>query len=237
MAVTRVCLIVDCGKSVLARDLCRNHYATARRKGEFANKPVWKYRERGACRFGGCGRQGRLTKGYCQSHYKRLMRHGDPAAGATPMGALMDWIEANASHLGDDCLIWPFASTANGYGVVTFRGKRTRASRAMCTVAHGEPPTPQHDAAHSCGRGAAGCTHPGHLRWATKSENMAEKVKHLAGPRGATHPCAKLSASEVREIRRLVGSQKQSEIAAAYGVDQSHVSRIKNRDRAWAWLD
>lgn len=237
MAALRLCAIANCGKPVVARALCRNHYAHARRRGEFDGRPVGEFRCRGACRFEGCSTEGKLRRGYCTAHYKRFVRHGDPAAGGTPMGVLVPWIEAHVGYSGDDCLIWPYARLPNGYCPVSFRGRRTGAHRVMCILAHGEPPTSAHEAAHSCGRGSAGCLNPRHLRWATKKENGADRVKHLAGPRGANHRSAKLSPQDVKNIRRAGRVTRQSQLAARYGISQSHVSRIINRDRAWSWLD
>jgi hypothetical protein len=69
-----------------------------------------------------------------------------------------EWIEGHADYLQKDCcLIWPFGRNSTGYGLVTIDGEQTYAHRAMCKRVHGEPPTPEHQAAHSCGRGHDGC--------------------------------------------------------------------------------
>lgn len=48
----------------------------------------------------------------------------------------------------------------------------------MCQKAHGDPPSPKHDAAHSCGRGHEGCVNPNHLSWKTKKQNQADRITH-----------------------------------------------------------
>jgi hypothetical protein len=76
----------------------------------------------------------------------------------------------------DECLIYPFKRYTNGYGGTWVDGIETYAHRHMCKTKHGEPPTPEHEAAHRCGNGKRGCINPNHLRWATHAENMADTV-------------------------------------------------------------
>lgn len=105
----------------------------------------------------------------------------------------------------------------------------------MCMVAHGEPPTGSHEAAHSCGNGREGCVNPRHLRWATPVENQSDKVAHGTTYRGERHWSAKLTEVEVKEIRALLGTMSQAAIARLYGVDPSAVSEIKS-GKTWGWL-
>lgn len=175
-------------------------------------------------------------RGVCRKHYYRLLKHGSAEGGRVPPGTLRAWIRDNADHTGNECLIWPFGRTPAGYGYLSVAGLFTNASRYMCAVAHGPPPTPQHDAAHSCGRGSDACTNPRHLRWATKAENMADRVGHGTAIRGALQGRSKLDDATVRQIRALNGSVPQAKIAARFGVDQAQVSRIVTR-KQWAWLD
>ena len=77
---------------------------------------------------------------------------------------------------GDGCLLWPFQISTTGYGRLEVNGKKKIASRYVCELAHGEPPTRQHEAAHSCGNSK--CVNPKHLRWATHTENEADKLVH-----------------------------------------------------------
>ncbi len=131
------------------------------------------------CMIDGCDKP---TKGlgYCNSHYIRLKRHGDPLGGKPVFhGEPMKYIEDEVlRYVGDDCLIWPFFRKADGRGQVRFRGSDQIASRVVCTLAHGEPPTAEHAAAHNCGKGHEGCVTPSHLRWATVIENHADKRIH-----------------------------------------------------------
>lgn len=81
---------------------------------------------------------------------------------------------------GNECLEWPYSGNNWGYGQLTVAGRLVVASRFVCEIAHGDPPTPEYQAAHSCGNGHLGCVNPQHLRWATPKENSADKIRNTA---------------------------------------------------------
>jgi hypothetical protein len=110
------------------------------------------------------------------------------------------------------------------------------AHRVMCLLAHGQPPSIEHVAAHSCGNGAGGCVNPRHLRWATASGNEADKVFHGTSNRGERSGSAKLTESEVRSIRSLEGRMTQQDIADKFGVHLMTVNSILRR-RNWGWME
>jgi len=192
------------------------------------------------CKIDGCGKRLK-ARGYCENHYRRELRHGDPLGGPLggprAKGVALGWSRAAASYEGEDCLIWPFhRHKATGYGRTNWNGKPAIASRAICEIAHGPPPTPRHQAAHSCGNAHEGCVNPNHLRWATVKENNADKRLHGTLLQGESVGNSKLTEAEVREIRRLASSgEAQKSIAARFGVNQSLVSMIKRR-AVWAHL-
>jgi hypothetical protein len=189
------------------------------------------------CSIPGCGKPVRTLKsGLCCGHEKRLKRHGDPLIGRTPVGTPLKWIEENASHVGDECLTWPFSRTQAGYGDINVEGKRHLASRIMCIVAHGEPPTEQHQTAHNCGNGHLGCVNPRHLRWATPVENNADKAEHGTVNNGERNGAAKLTEYEVREIRRLKPNCSYRSLGEMFGITAATACDVVKR-RSWAWLD
>jgi hypothetical protein len=156
----------------------------------------------------------------------------------TPKGALAKWLREQSQHKGTNCLYWPFNKGSDGYGRVNwpdYKGPKITATRAMCIIAHGEPPTPQHEAAHSCGKGHKGCVNPNHLRWATKTQNEHDKRLHGTTNRGQKQWRSKLTEDDVLAIRKAAGCETQASIAERFGIDQSHVSDIVRRKR-WAWL-
>ena len=95
-----------------------------------------------------------------------------------PNGAAVAWIFEHLSFSGDECLIWPFRRGETGYGRVRWEGKQRNVSRIVCGLVNGEPPSPEHQAAHSCGNGRGGCANPKHLTWKTPQENQADRLVH-----------------------------------------------------------
>jgi hypothetical protein len=115
--------------------------------------------------------------GMCKLHAARFRRHGDPLAGRTKNGETLAFIELARTHIGDDCLIWPFA-TVKGYASMRSNGKTINVCRMLCVEVNGEPKGERKEACHSCGRGRTGCINPCHLRWGTRQDNVADAVKH-----------------------------------------------------------
>lgn len=225
MASPRICKIEGCGKPHLARGWCYVHYQRWQRSGDPLKTRFYNGAE---CSVQGCNRPAE-TRNYCNRHYHRWLRHCDPLGGdkfRCPRGEPIRWLKDRSAHEGDECLIWPYARLDDdGYGP----------SREMCRLAHGEPPTPQHHAAHSCGKGHEGCVNPKHLRWATPLENAADMYVHGTILRGSSHPRSKLSEEDVRAIRSLIGKRSHVEIASMFGVSPMTIAAIKHR-RVWAWL-
>lgn len=126
-----------------------------------------------------------------------------------------------------NCIEWSHYRMPNGYGQVRV-GKRMRLAHVVaCEKAHGPCP-PGKQAAHSCGN--RGCVNPEHLRWATPSENQADKYLHGTDRRGAKHPLARLTQKQVEEIRRRRGERHQS-LADEFGVGRTQITRILNGTR------
>lgn len=186
------------------------------------------------CSISDCSRP-HHGKGYCKSHYLRLWRYGDPLGGGTPKGSAFRFIhEVAMLHTSNECLTWPF-SKSQGYGMVWVDGRMAVASRYICELVHGAPPTLEHEAAHSCGKGHEGCIAPGHLDWKTKVENAADKLIHGTNIRGECHVGAKLTEAAVREILALKGVEPKGSMAARFGVAPQTISNI-HVGRSWAWM-
>lgn len=122
----------------------------------------------------------------------------------------------------------------NGYERVNLYGpdgiKRVCVHALVCEAFHGPKPTPAHEVAHGDGNKAN--NRPDNLRWATRSENHADKHRHGTAQTGEANGNSRLTAEEVRAIRIARGTQCQ--IAAAFGVSQATVSRIRRGD---GWMD
>jgi hypothetical protein len=161
-------------------------------------------------------------------HYTRWRRHGDPLLTQyTPKGEAMYFYENTVlAYDGNDCLIWPYNRFPSGYGAMHNPNGSCRVSRILCEDVNGPPPTPEHEAAHSCGKGHLGCVTKRHLDWKTALQNQSDRLIHGTNLEGAAHPMAKLSDADVREIRSLVGTATHKEIAAKYGVSRNMISNI-----------
>lgn len=132
----------------------------------------------------------------------------------------------------DTCLDWPYSRNHKGYGVLGHKHhfSTRQVNRVVCELAHGAPPTPEHQASHLCGN--APCVNPAHLAWKTPKDNAADKNVHGTAQRGERGTSTKLTAREARAIRELKGRIRQSELARIFEVHQSNISLIQS-GRTW----
>ena len=190
------------------------------------------------CSIPGCGRPVRYL-GFCSPHYHRNRRHGTPLGGTTGRGEAEKFFAIALAYEGDECLLWPYSRNNMGYACMTRRNKPRGESRLvhrrLCIIENGPPPTPMHDAAHNCGRGADGCVTKAHLQWKTRAENMADTERHGTRLRGESVPNSKLTAAAVREIRAIGRSTPLRPIAQRFGVSRSTISLIL-RNEIWAGI-
>lgn len=148
-------------------------------------------------------------------------------------GKGINWIRAHASHKEYACLIWPYSrNRQKGYGNFGFEGEMHYAHRFMCELVHGTPPTPGHQAAHSCGNGHLGCVNPRHLFWRTNSENQYERRWHGRRNRETKNGArTKLTPQQVEFIRASKGVKTQSNVATILGVSAGCVEYWQSHDR------
>lgn len=133
------------------------------------------------------------------------------------------------------CMLWQGALLRSGYGSAWLGTKTISTHRLSLWLAVGPPPGPKHDAAHACRNRR--CVAPAHLRWATRLENMRDQVRDETNPQGERNTNAKLTATQVAEIRRLYssGGLTQGDLALRYGVSDSNVGAIVRRV-SWNFL-
>ena len=150
----------------------------------------------------------------------------------------LEWLMQNSvltlrvPELGE-CWEWRHAKTPPGYGVLG----SGYVHRVAATIAHGEPGGLH--ALHACDNPP--CCNPQHLRWGTRSQNIAEAVERRGGPWGAAaedhsgerHHGHILSWGEVDVIR---SSRKQGALVAdfadTYGVSRATIYDITS-NRSW----
>lgn len=178
------------------------------------------------CKVEGCTKPLR-AKGYCNSHYIRLRTTGTTDGRGIDKGLTIAWLNNNKNYSGDECLIWPFSKNNMGYGRLSIYYGENLAHRMMCRLAYGAPPSKKHRAAHSCGKGHLGCCNPKHLRWATDTENAADKKLVGTENVGTRNGRSVLSEEKVLEIVSLrQGKMSLAEISAKTGVPIPTISSI-----------
>jgi hypothetical protein len=129
------------------------------------------------------------------------------------------------------CIEWNGAKTSLGYGIVVVNYKRLSAHRIAFELFNGIVIDPRVHICHKCDNPI--CVNPDHLFAGTHAENMADKTKKgrqfrppswwYAGER-----CfgAKLTYSQVEQIRLLLGVKRQADIALQFGVGRKAISAI-----------
>ena len=74
------------------------------------------------------------------------------------------------------------------------------------------------------------------LRWGTHAENIADKMKNNGCARGERNGGGgKLTATQVSQIKALLGTKTDRLIGADFGVSQSTIMNIKT-GRTWAYV-
>ena len=136
----------------------------------------------------------------------------------------------------EDCWEWTAYKNRKGYGYFSIAGAGvTGAHRVSWEFANGSIP-PGLYVLHSCDRPS--CVNPAHLRTGTQTDNMRDMIGRGRSwqPKGVTNSKAKLSESDVLDIRRrCAGGEKRVPVAKLYGVTRSTVSRIVSL-KTWAHI-
>lgn len=186
------------------------------------------------CMEEGCTRT-HNARGLCGRHYRQYIREGRelPARVGNRRGNLITepWLREHVIYDGTECLIWPFGFEGDGYGQATLGSRGMKAHRAMCILAHGEPPEGANQAAHRCGNRK--CVNPKHLYWATEQQNSDDKFPHGSVRRGSHAPCAKLTEAQVLKILR--DDRPSKEVAADYACAARSIRAIRE-GKTWSWL-
>lgn len=154
----------------------------------------------------------------------------------------------------------PWFTTRLRYPVVTLRvgGQYVRETvhRIVCTVYHGQRPSPGHEVRHLNGNAQDARAY--NLTWGTHAENMADMIRHgTQGPtnhpermsRGENHylrrdpgrirrgeqtgGVAKLTEADIRRIRQeAIAPGAKARLAREYGVSQGNIFNIVTM-RTW----
>ena len=129
------------------------------------------------CKVDGCGRESH-TRGWCATHYRRVMRRGDAGAGVPFMGLAKtptQRLEERSTLVPFcGCRLWFGAGEQDGYGVIYYEGRTQNAHRVAWQLAHGAIPEGL-QVLHECDTPA--CINVKHLFLGTAADNMADKMK------------------------------------------------------------
>lgn len=225
LADSRICTVDGCDKKLFCKGLCRTHY----------NKSIPAKR----CQVEGCETPAGNNMKLCWKHYSRASKHGDPKH-ETFSEEVQKFIKSAAECKDEACLFWPFPREPNPRQPrvsVNVDGKTRFASRHICQLAHGEPPTPKHVAAHSCGNGHLDCMNASHLRWATQQENVDDMLIHGTRAYGEDSPTAILTNDQAKQTKRMLSDGVPiSKIASMYDVTWACIHAIKV-GRNWKTID
>lgn len=146
-----------------------------------------------------------------------------------PKGSSEAFLRTHMNWASRECLLWPYRTVPTGYGLAVIGGVQKRASRWMCILTHGEPPSARHEAAHNCGNPR--CVNPNHLRWATPAQNSADKLFHGTHNRGEKNSRTHLTPEDVQTIRNA--PPDLAALMTRYGVSKGCISKIRSGQR-WA---
>lgn len=187
------------------------------------------------CSVEGCELRHR-AHGYCNIHYLRLLKKGDPLAKVQQRGlpdTVRFWEKVERAGI-DECWHWKARKGQNAYG--QYRSADlgpVGAHRFAFYLANGFLPE---ETMHTCD--VRSCVNPRHLVAGSRSLNMQDMVakgRHSTiRALGEAHHGAKLTADDIRFIRS--SPESLSKLGARYGVNKTTISGIKNR-KSWKHID
>lgn len=179
------------------------------------------------CSVPGC-ESPRRKRDWCQSHYQRWARHGDPTGGGAQRlpfanAAERFWAKVDRSAGASACWPWTGSCGLTGYGRFQWRAiskAPLTASRVAYFLTHDEWPAVVR---HTCDNPP--CCNPAHLLPGTQGENNRDKIE-----RGRQRVRRLLSDEDVVVIRtRVAAGETQARLAAEFEIDNSTVSLIVAR--------
>lgn len=133
------------------------------------------------------------------------------------------------------CIIWAGSKDRDGYGTVSLAGKKYQAHRVAYSKHYGID-IQGSVIRHTCDNPP--CVNPEHLIIGTHQDNMRDMVSRgrQRKAKGEQNSKAKLTAADVKHIRRLIANGEMlKDIAKNYGVRTTTITAIKTGQN-WGWL-
>jgi hypothetical protein len=187
------------------------------------------------CLFDGCTRES-ISKGYCDKHYRRLLKRGSVDNFGTRKvaeGNAIERFHQKYEVIDNGCWIWSAGTRPNNKGVLyprhwTDEQKSVGAHRFSYEITHGQIPDGSY-ICHKCDTPL--CVNPEHLfasNHAGNMQDMVQKNRSYKGRGELKRGRAKLTNQQAEEIRDM--NLSQSKIAEIFGISQTTVGRIKRRE-------
>lgn len=174
------------------------------------------------CSVDGCEKP-HYCRDFCQMHYSRWYRHGDPHAVTWPQGPAEDrfWSKVEKT---DTCWEWT-AATMHGYGVFGVGDNRYQRAHRFSWEMHFGPIENGLWVLHKCDNPL--CVRPDHLFLGTHQDNMNDAQRKGRNAHGERAGGARLTEGDIRRIRQLAeNGMSHTAIAHEFGVHQPHISKI-----------
>lgn len=187
------------------------------------------------CAFDECERNA-VCKGYCDKHYRRVLRRGDVNDYGSRKVAEGDAIERfhQKYEINESgCWMWNGGTRLNSKGVPyprhwTDDSESIGAHRFSFELAHGEIPQGMY-VCHKCDTPL--CVNPDHLFLGSHQDNMRDMVakqRSFVGRGEDKKGRAKLTNQQADQIRKM--SMSHSNIGAMFGVSAATIGRIKRKE-------
>lgn len=134
----------------------------------------------------------------------------------------------------DDCWLWLGTKNGKGYGQIRIWDRAIGTHRVSYSLHFGMVDEGK-CVLHSCDNPS--CVNPSHLLMGTHADNCADKIAKNRLPRGVDTSMAKLTESQVREIRRRNAEEGIGwrRLSREYGVSGGCVAAVILR-KSWAHL-
>ena len=145
---------------------------------------------------------------------------------------LFAWVNSKLIKKENECMEWSGAKHPKGYGLISVQCKTIKLHRFILEHKLQRKIDKNKCALHLCNNPP--CCNPLHIIEGTNKENVDYKVQcdrqargKFHGLKGELNSFAKLSESDIREIRKQTGIILQRDLAKAYNVSRTHISAIQ----------
>jgi len=187
------------------------------------------------CAFDGCERDA-VSKGYCDKHYRRLLKRGDVndhGSRKVDDGNAVERFHRKYEIDESGCWLWIGGTRLNSKGVPyprhwTDDKKSIGAHRFSFELARGAIPKGMY-VCHKCDTPL--CVNPDHLFVGTHHDNMrdmVQKKRSFTGRGENKKGLAKLTNQQADQIRKMDISHQK--LAVMFGVSATTIGRIKSRE-------